>query len=82
MLPGCASSIRNLAAHRNFLGFALNDKGGILIVPFSRSTNQFQKVFASPTLPTNSLNINKQLESMRREQQATQRVILKELKQV
>lgn len=66
----------------NFLGFALNGKGGILLVPFSRSANQFQKVFAPPYSPTGSLNINKQLESLRREQQATQGVILKEFKQV
>lgn len=65
----------------NFLAFALNGKGGILLVPFSRSANQFQKVFAPPYSPTGSLKINKQLESLRREQQATQRVILKQLKQ-
>jgi hypothetical protein len=60
----------------NFLGFAVNGNGGVIVPPFSKSANQFQKVFAPQSSPTDSLNIRKQLESLRSEQQATQRVLL------
>lgn len=59
----------------NFLGFAVNGNGGIIVPPFSKLANQFQKVFAPQSSPTGSLNIRKQLESLRSEQQATQRVL-------
>lgn len=65
-----------------FVGLAINRTGGIIVVPFSKSTNQFQKVFGSPTFTTNNVTLQKQLEALGAEQQATRRVLLDKVEQV
>lgn len=51
-----------------FLGLDVNGTGGIIVVPFNKSANQFQKVFASPNYPTSNFTFRKQLEALRAEQ--------------
>lgn len=62
------------------MGSALNGKGGLLIVPFSKSANNFQKVIRPSFLKTLTNN-QKELSHLRKGQQSTKRLLLKYLKQ-
>lgn len=57
-----------------FLCLSINGTGGIIAVPFTRSANNFSQK-RGPTSPTSHLTLQKQLENIRREQQAAQKLI-------